>query len=306
MNPTFSRTTVLFAALVVGILIIGAAFTVPFTVSQNEQALVLSFGEPIRPIEQAGLQFKKPWQSVIIYDKRILDFEPPAEEVIAADQKRMVVDAYVRFRISNPLQFYQTAGSEQIARTRLGSIMSDSLRRVIGNVELAAVVSDKRAGIMRQIRDEVNGQAKGFGIDVIDVRIRRADLPDENSKAIYARMSSEREREAKQFRAEGERQAQQIRADADRQRTEILADAQKQSQILRGQGDADNIRISAGAFSQDKDFFMFYRSLQAYRDALSGAGTTLVLSPDSEFFRFFEALPRGVSGGASGAAAPQH
>jgi len=276
--------------------------TVPFIVTQTEQAIVVQFGEPIRVVEHPGLQFKTPWQSLIVYDRRVLDFELPSEKLLAADQKQMVVDTYTRFRIVNPLQFYQTVGTEEVARTRLGAVITDRLRRFVANFELIAVISDKRSSIMRQIRDDVNTEAKAFGIDVIDVRIRRADLPDDNSKAIYARMIAERQREAAQFRAQGAQQAQEIRANADRQRVEIIADAQKQSQILSGEGDADSIRIYADAFGVDKDFFAFYRSLQAYKDALSGSGTTLVLSPDSEFFRYFEALPRGAAG--AGGAAP--
>jgi len=274
------------------------AFTVPFIVTQTEQAIVVQFGAPVRVVESPGLYFKSPWQSLIVYDRRVLDFEPPPEKLLAADKKQMVVDTYTRFRIANPLQFYQTVGTEEVARTRLGAIITDRLRRFVANFDLIAVISDKRSSIMRQIRDDVNAEAKGFGIDVIDVRIRRADLPDDNSKAIYARMVAERQREAAQFRAQGAQQGQQIRANADRQRTEILADSQKQAQILSGQGDADSIRISAEAFGQDKDFFSFYRSLQAYREALGGAGTTLVLTPDSEFFRYFEALPRAPAGAA--------
>jgi modulator of FtsH protease HflC len=286
MNELRRRFFLFFGAIVVVVAIV-LLFTVPFIVDQNEQALVLSFGQPERLVEHPGLGFKQPWQSTIYYDKRLLDYEPPAEEVIAADQKRLVVDAYARFKIVNPLLFYQTMGSELVARTRLNSIISDSLRRVIGGVELQAVVSSKRTAIMRQIRDEVNGQAKGFGIDVVDVRIRRADLPQENSKAIYERMIAERQREAAQFRAQGAQQAQEIRAEADKQRIEIIATAQKQSQILRGDGDADSIRIYAQAFEQDPAFFAFYRSLEAYRDALQGSNTTFVLSPQSEFFRYF-------------------
>jgi len=287
------------AAVVVLVLI----YTSLFTVSQIEQALVLQFGKPIRVVEEPGLHTKLPWQDVVEYDRRILDFEPPAEEVIASDQKRLVVDTYARFRIVNPLQFFQSVGTEAIVRTRLSSIVTGALRRVIGNVELQAVVSDRRAQIMRQIHDEVNAQSKGFGIDVVDVRIKRADLPEGNTQAIYDRMKAERQREAAQYRAEGAQQAQAIRANADRQRIEILADAQKQSQILRGQGDSDNIRISAAAFGRDTNFFTFYRSLEAYRDGLTGQGTTLVLSPDSAFFKFLEAGPPAPAGAAAASAA---
>ncbi len=272
-------------------------YSVFFTVQQTQIALVLQFGKTVRVIEEPGLQMKWPLiQNVVIYDRRILDYEPPAEEVIASDQKRLVVDTYARFKITNPLLFYQSVGTEIVADARLGSIISASLRRVVGNVELQAVISDQRANIMRQIRDEVNGQAKGFGIDVVDVRLRRADLPTENEQAIYERMKTERQREAAQYRGQGAQQAQQIRADADRQRVEILADAQKQAQILRGQGDSESIKTYATAYNQDPAFFSFYRSLQAYREALTGAGTTLVLNPDSEFFKYLEAGPAGATG----------
>jgi len=268
------------------------AYNTLFIVEQTEQAIVLQFGEPKRVVEKPGLETKLPWQSVVTYDKRVLDYDLPAARVTAADQKPMIVDAYARFRITNPLLFYQAVGTEQVARTRLTPIMSGNVRNIVSTVDLADVVSGKREVTMRRIRDAVNAQAKGLGLDITDVRIRRADLPEENSKAIYARMRSDREREAAQFRAEGDRLAKEITADADRQRIEIIAEAQKQSQILRGQGDADSIRIYADAFGKDKDFFAFYRSLQAYRDALSGQDTTFVLSPDSEFFRYFGSAPR--------------
>ncbi len=278
---------------IVGVLLVVLlAYNTFFTVDQTEQAIVLQFGEPKRVVEQPGLQVKLPWQSYVTYDKRVLDYDLPAARVTAADQKPMIVDAYARFRITNPLLFYQAVGTELVARTRLTPIMSGNVRNIISTVDLADVVSGKREITMRRIRDAVNAQAKGLGIDITDVRIRRADLPEENSKAIYARMRSDREREAAQFRAEGDRLAKEITADADRQRIEIIAEAQKQSQILRGQGDSDSIRIYADAFGKDKDFFAFYRSLQAYRDALSGQDTTFVLSPDSEFFRYFSSAPR--------------
>lgn len=268
------------------------AYNTLFIVDQTEQAIVLQFGEPKRVVERPGLETKLPWQSVVTYDKRVLDYDLPAARVTAADQKPMIVDAYARFRITNPLLFYQAVGTEQVARTRLTPIMSGNVRNIVSTVDLADVVSGKREVTMRRIRDAVNAQAKALGIDITDVRIRRADLPEENSKAIYARMRSDREREAAQFRAEGDRLAKEITADADRQRIEIIAEAQKQSQILRGQGDADSIRIYADAFGKDKDFFAFYRSLQAYRDALSSQDTTFVLSPESEFFRYFGSAPR--------------
>ncbi len=298
-----SRTLGLVGGVAVVILIL--IYTMFFTVRQTEIALVLQFGKPVNVIDHPGLQFKLPYQNVVIYDRRILDLEPPPEEVIASDQKRLVVDTYARFKITDPLQFYQSVGTEIVADTRLAATISASLRRVIGNVELQAVISAQRANIMRQIRDDVNGQAKSFGIDVIDVRLRRADLPEGNGQAVYERMKAERQREAAQYRAQGAQQAQQIRADADRQRIEILADAQKQAQILRGQGDADSIKIYADAYGKDVNFFSFYRSLQAYRDGLTGPGTTLVLAPDSEFFKYLESGPAGLAGGTGAGGAPR-
>ncbi|HEY3917972.1 MAG TPA: protease modulator HflC [Stellaceae bacterium] len=278
--------------LVVALILI---YTIFFTVQQTEIALVLQFGKPVRIVDHPGLQVKLPYQNVVIYDRRILDFEPPAEEVIASDQKRLIVDTYARFKIIDPLLFYQSVGTEESADQRLSSVISASVRRVIGNVELQAVISSQRANIMKQIRDDVNHEGKNFGIDVVDVRLRRADLPQENEDAIYARMKAERQREAAQYRAQGAQQAQQIRADADRQRIEITADAQRQAQILRGEGDAQSITIYADAYNKDPSFFAFYRSLQAYRDGLSGQGTTLVMSPDSEFFKYLEDGPTGVA-----------
>lgn len=285
-------------AIALAVVVLIAAFGSAFTVDQTEQALVLQLGDPVRPISEPGLHFKWPIiQNVVFFDKRILDMEPPAEEVIASDQKRLVVDSYARFRISNPLQFYQTVGSEAVADTRLVSIISSTVRLVIGNVPLASVVAEQRAAVMQQIRDDVNNQAKSYGIDLVDVRIRRADLPAENSQAVFERMKTERQREAAQFRAEGAREANKIKAGADRQRIETLADSQKQAQILRGEGDAEATKIYADAFNRDPNFYAFYRSLEAYRTALANQNTTLVLSPDSEFFRFFES-----SAGAAGAA----
>jgi modulator of FtsH protease HflC len=274
-----------------------------FTVHQTEKALVLQFGHPVREVSKAGLQFKIPLlQNVVFYDNRILDVEPPQEEVIASDQKRLVVDSYARYRIADPLQFYQLVGTEAVASTRLSSIINSTLRRVIGNVQLASVVAEKRAAVMQQVRDEVNAQAKSWGMDVVDVRIKRADLPAENSDAIYQRMKTERQREAAQFRGEGKREAQKIRANADRQVVEIKAKAQQQAEILRGEGDAESIRIYADAFNKDKDFFALYWSLEAYRRSLANGDTTFVLSPDSEFFRFFESAS---GSGPSQAQAPK-
>ena len=280
-------------AIVAGVLIVGGVFALSslFIVEQTEEALVLQLGQPRRVIRYPGLQVKRPFiENVIFYDNRLLDFEPPPEEIIASDQKRLVVDTYARYRITDPLLFYQTVASEAAVRARLQAMVSGSLRRVIGNVTLSTLLSPQRAAIMTQIRDEVSAQAKPFGIDVVDVRIRRADLPAQNSQAIYARMRSEREQQAAQYRGEGAEAAQSVRANADRERTVILAEAQRDAQRVRGDGDAQSIRIYADAFGKDKEFFAFYRSMQAYRDALTGHGTSFVLTPDSGFFRFFENL----------------
>lgn len=272
-----------------------------FTVDQTEQALVLQFGQPRRVIREPGLWVKRPFvENVILYDTRVLDFEPPHEEVIVSDQKRLVADTYTRYRIVNPLQFYQTVGSEAGVRARLSALVSGSLRRVLGSVTLNDILSNKRAAIMVQIRDDVAAQAKDFGIDVVDVRLRRADLPEENSQAIYARMQSEREQQARQYRGEGAEAAQNVRANAERERTVILAEAQREAQRVRGDGDGQSIKIYADAFGQDKEFFAFYRSLQAYRDALNGKDTSFVLSPEGNFFRFFG----GWTGEAATAGAP--
>ncbi|MBX6367850.1 MAG: protease modulator HflC [Rhodospirillales bacterium] len=282
-----NRSILTAVAIGIVVLVLAAAGTF-FTVDQTQQALVLQFGEVRRIIREPGLHLKRPLLENVIYiDKRVLDFEPPAEEVTASDAKRLVVDAFARFRIVDPLAFYQTLGSEQAARSRLGSTISGSLRRVLGGVTLASVLSDERDRIMRQITEEVAGQAKSFGIDVLDVRIRRADLPEENSQAIYARMQSEREREAREFRAQGAEFAQRIRSAAERERTIIIANGQRKAQILRGEGDAESVKIYAEAFSKDPEFFDFYRSLQAYRESLVGQNTTLLLAPTGEFFRFF-------------------
>jgi membrane protease subunit HflC len=292
---------------VLGIILIAAgvlASSSLFIVDQTEQALVLQLGEVRRVIRQPGLQMKRPFiENVVFYDNRVLDFEPPHEEVIVSDQKRLVTDTYTRYRITNPLQFYQTVGTEAGVRARLAALVTGSLRRVLGNVTLGDILSDKRAGIMRQIRDDVAAQAKPFGIDVVDVRLRRADLPEENSQAIYARMQSEREQQARQYRGEGAEAAQNVRANAERERTVILAEAQRDAQRVRGNGDALAIKTYADAFGQDKEFFTFYRSLQAYREGLNGRDTSFVLSPDGYFFRYFSGWTgRAAPGGTGGAA----
>ncbi len=269
--------------VVVGILAMGSFFIV----DQTEQALVLQLGEVRRQVREPGLQMKRPFvENVVSYDKRVLDYEPPHEEVIVADQKRLVVDTYTRYRITDPLLFYQTVGTEAGVRARLAALVTGSLRRVLGNVTLNDILSRKRAAIMVQIRDDVAAEAKPFGIEVVDVRLRRADLPEENSQAIYARMQSEREQQARQYRGEGAELAQSVRANAERERTVILADAQREAQATRGDG--ESIRIYAESFGQDQEFFAFYRSLQAYREALNGRDTSFVLTPEGNFFRFFQ------------------
>jgi membrane protease subunit HflC len=284
---------------VVALLVLG--FGSMFTVHQAQQAIVIQLGEPKRVISEPGLQFKIPFvQSVVYIDKRMLAYDSPKQEVIASDQKRLVVDTIARYRINDALRFYQTVGNEATARDRLNSMIESSTRRILGNVPLTTVVSGERADLMRQIKELVNAEATSLGIDIVDVRIRRADLPQENSEAIYRRMQTERQREAKELRAQGAEEAQRIRAASDRERTVLLADARRQSDIFRGEGEAEKNRIFAEAFNKDPDFFNFYRTMQAYREALHGADTTtLVLSPDSEFFRYFNDLNGGEpSGGA--------
>ena len=277
-------TAIAVAALGV-IVVVSMSF---FTVNQTEHALVLQFGELKRVIKEPGLKLKIPFVQTVVYlDNRVLDLDPPAEEVIASDQKRLVVDAIARYRIVDPYLFFQTVGSEQGMQVRLARLVNGTLRNVIGNYTLLDVLSDRRAQLMTEIKEQVNRETGGFGIDVIDVRIRRADLPQANSEAIFQRMRSEREREARQARAEGAEIAQRIRARAERERTVITAEAQKTSQIVRGEGDAQSVKIYADAFGRDPQFFAFYRSMEAYRNALGEGDTSLVLSPDSEFFRYF-------------------
>ena len=286
------------AVSLIVILAAALAYSACFTVHQTEQALVLQFGEPLRVVHEPGLKFKVPFiQNVVYFDRRVLDYDPPAEEVIAADKKRLVVDAYTRFRIVDPLRFYQTVGNEAGVRDRLSAIENGVVRRVIGTVTLSSILSAERAKIMSDISDQVNVEAKEFGIDVIDVRIRHADLPEANNQAIYARMQSERQREAKEYRAQGAESAQRIRAKADKDKIVILAEAQRQAQITRGEGDAESVRIYADAFGKDPDFFAFYRSMEAYRDALGNGDTTMVLAPNSDFLRYFNDLS-GKSGPA--------
>ncbi len=273
-------------ALVIMALIVGYGSL--FTVYQTRQALVVRLGEPIRVVTEPGLNFKIPLiDSVIHIDKRILDLENPAQEVIASDQKRLVVDAFARYKIVEPLKFYQSVGSVEGANSRLSTLLNSALRRVLGESTLTQVVRDQREQLMARVREQLDNEAQAFGISVVDVRIRRADLPEQNSQAVYQRMQTERQREAAEFRAQGSQRAQEIRAKADRDVTVLLADAQSTGEKTRGEGDAERNRIYADAFNQDRDFFAFYRSMQAYEAGLKSTDTRMLLKPDSEFFRFF-------------------
>jgi membrane protease subunit HflC len=258
-----------------------------YSLRQNEQAVLLQFDAPREIVTEPGLHVKIPWvQQVEYIDKRLLNLDAPPEEVIAQDKKRMVVDAFARWRIIDPLRFYQTLTNTEIAETRLAPILSSDVRQVLGSQNFAVVLSGERAQLMHDIRDHMNRESASFGIEIVDVRIRHADLPPQNSKAIYDRMIQERAREANEFRADGSEIYQRIKARADREVTVLTAEATRESDILRGQGDAEKTRILGEAYGQDPDFFAFYRSLQAYQDALGGNSTTMVLSPSSEFFKY--------------------
>ena len=260
-----------------------------FTVQQTQQALVLQFGDPRAVVTDPGLHAKVPFvQNVIFLDKRILALDSPAEELIASDQKRLVVDAFTRYRIVDPLKFYTSLQNEARAESRLAAVVSSSMRSVLGAEEFQAVVRDKRDELMRRIRDSVNAQTFDFGIEIVDVRIRRADLPEANSQAIYRRMQTEREQEAAEFRARGQEVSRSIRAEADKRVTVLLAEATRDAEVIRGQGDACRNRVFATVYGEDPDFFAFYRSMKAYEKALNDDGTTMVLSPDSAFFQFLK------------------
>jgi len=259
-----------------------------FTVYQTQQAIVVRLGEPVRVVTDPGLNFKWPFvDSVITIDKRILDLENPAQEVIASDQKRLVVDAFARYRIQDALKFYQTVNSVSGANSQLSILLNAALRRVLGESTLTHVVRDDRAALMAKVRDQLDREARNYGIQVVDVRIRRADLPEQNSQAVYQRMQTERQREAAEFRAQGAQKSQEIRSKADRDVTVIVAEATSKAEQLRGEGDGERNRIFAEAFGQDPDFFAFYRSMQAYEAGMRSNDTRMVLQPDSEFFRYF-------------------
>ena len=272
---------------IIGVLALTAFFSI-FIVKEVNQAIVLQFGDPKRILLKPGLNFKLPFiQNVVFLDKRILNLDAPPEEVIASDQKRLIVDAFARFQIIDPLKFYISVGNERVARSRLSTIINSRIRSVLGTQRLQTLLSEDRTKQMSLIQEGVNNEAEKFGIKIVDVRIKRADLPQANSNAIFARMQTEREREAKEFRAKGAEMAVTITSTADKEVTVILADAQKKSEIMKGEGDGLRNKIFADAFGKDPEFFAFYRAMQAYEKALIGGETSLILSPDSEFFKFF-------------------
>ena len=272
-----------------------------FTVYQTQQALVLRLGNPQAPVTEPGLHFKAPFIDTVIYiDKRILDLEAPAQEVIASDQKRLVVDAFARYRIDKPLRFYQSLGSIRGANSQLAILLNSALRRVLGEVTFTHVVRDQRADLMSRIQKLVDQEAKAYGIQVVDVRIRRADLPEQNSLAVYKRMQTERQREAAEFRAQGNQRGQEIRSRADREVTVLIAEAKSKAEQIRGEGDATRNEIFAKAYTQDQDFFAFYRSMQAYENGLKPTDTRFLLKPDTSFFRYFND-PMGKAPPASAA-----
>ncbi len=284
------------AALAVVLLIVG--YGSMFTIYQTRQAIVVRLGDPVRVLSEPGLYFKVPLVDSVIYiDKRILDLENPAQEVIASDQKRLVVDAFARYRIRDPLRFYQVVNTPERANSQLSTLLNSALRRVLGEATLTHVVRDDRAALMARVREQLDQEAKQFGIQVVDVRIRRADLPEQNSQAVYQRMQTERQREAAEFRAQGSQKSQEIRARADRDVTVLVAEASSRAEQLRGDGDAERNRIFAEAYNKDPDFFAFYRSMQAYETGLKPNDTRLLLKPDSDFFRYFND-PSGKGAGA--------
>ena len=274
------------------IIVIGFAIYLSlFVVKEINQAIVLQFGDPKKIISTPGLQVKIPFiQNVVFLDRRILSLDPAPEEVIASDQKRLIVDAFARFKITDPLKFYISVGNERVARSRLATIINSRLRSVLGTQSLATLLSEDRTKQMAIIQEGVNAEAGKFGIEIIDVRIKRADLPQANSEAIYRRMQTEREREAKEFRARGAEMAVTITSTADKEVTVILANAKKRSEIMKGEGDGLRNKIFADAFGKDPEFFAFYRAMQAYETALIGGDTSIILSPDNEFFKFFGSI----------------
>jgi membrane protease subunit HflC len=278
--------TVMLGIVVLALGIVGASAL--FTVSQTEQAMVMQFGNPKGVIREPGLHVKLPFiQNVVYYDSRVLDLDPPAGEVILADQKRIKVDSFARYRITDPLRFFQALRTEAAFRDQVGRILNSSVRNSMARVSLSELLSDKRVDIMAEIEQRLASETKDYGIEIVDVRVGRTDLPPQISQTVYNRMRSDRVKEANQLRADGGKAKLTIESQADRQKTVIIAEAQRQSQILRGEGDAARNVILGNAYGQDPEFFAFYRSMTAYRESLAGGDTNLVLSPDSDFFRFF-------------------
>ena len=272
----------------ISLIIVFLVLTSAYIVNQAEQAIVLQFGKPVRLVQDPGLKLKIPFiQNVIFYDKRLLNLDPPAQEIVLNDKKRLDVDSFTRYRIVDPIKFYKTVRTEQQAQSKLAEIINSSVRKILGRITLQELLSEKRTKIMADISSAVKIDATQIGVSVADVRIRRADLPLEVLQAINARMKTEREREAKEFRAQGSQEAQKIKAAADKEKTIILADAEKQSQIIRGQGDEQAIEIWNKAAGKDIAFFNFYRSLEAYKKSLAKGNASMILSPDSDFFQFF-------------------
>lgn len=272
--------------LVLGFIIVSSSV---FTVQENQQVLVMRFGNPKDQIADPGLHFKLSiLDQTRVFEKRILNVDPPAEEVLLADQKRLVVDSFARYKIVDILKFFQTLNTETGAQTRLYTIINSAVRSSMGKATLQDILSVKRDDLMEDIQETVNVEAKRFGIEVVDVRLVRADLPEQVTQATFERMRSEREREAKEARAEGEQLSLEIKSKADKERTILIAEAQRQAETLRGEGDKTAIEIYGKAFSQDPQFYAFYRSLEAYRKSLATGDTTLLLSPDSDFLKYFK------------------
>lgn len=283
-----ARTISILVIIIAVFFVLNASY---FYVDQRLQAIVLQFGEPIRVIKEPGIQFKIPLvQNVEYFDKRLLLFDNPVEEIISADKKRLIVDSFARYKIEDPLRYFQTIRFESTLTNRLGSIINDSLRQVLGRVPLKSVISEKRSVLLEEVAVLVSAAAKDFGLQIEDVRIRRADLPTANSDAIFRRMQTERQQEAAQYRAEGEEQSRILKAQAEKEKTILLADAERTSDILRGEGDGEKNKILGEAFSKDPEFFSFYRSMQAYINAISAEDTTMILSPDSTFFEYFDKI----------------
>ena len=274
--------------VVVSTLLLILLISTLFTVDQRQQALVLQFGEPIRLIKTPGLKFKMPFlQNVILFDKRILDLGIQEQEVIASDQKRLIINAYAKYKIIDPLKFYTTVRNQYGLNGKLSAILDSSMRRVIGEVNLSELLTIDRANVMARIKEIVSKESVIFGVEIVDVRIMRGDLPKENSEAIFARMQTEREKEAREIRAKGAEEAEKIKAEADKQRTIILADAKKKSDIAKGDGEAKAAIIFASSYGKDPEFADFYRSMRAYKEALQSDKTRMVVSPDGEFFKYF-------------------